>query len=205
MPHGRREANKARTREAVVDAATHLLHSQGLAGLTAELVADEAGISRRTFFNYFPSVEAVFASQAAEVIEEMGVALASRPAEESLIDSAKAVIGATFTVEVLAGAERTWRVVGDCPAANRYVLEANSASIVGLARDWAAVRLAAAGQDSSSLRVTVLAAMAMSAYDVARQAWLAHHTGPVDDAAREAFVACVGEALEYLRPAVESR
>ena len=68
-PAGRREANKARTREAVVQAAVELLHTEGLDALTAEKVADAAGISRRTFFNYFPSVEAVFAFQAQQVLD----------------------------------------------------------------------------------------------------------------------------------------
>ncbi len=201
---GRREANKARTRAAVIAAATTLIQSERMESITAEQVADAAGISRRTFFNYFPSVEAVFASQAQEVIEDLRQALAARPRQESLIDSAHAVIAATFTVEALAEAERMWRVVDGCPGANRYALEAHSASLVDLARDWAAVRLVDAGQDATPLRVAVLTAAAMTAYDVARRAWLAEHTGGVDDAARARFVALQHEAFEYLRPAVEA-
>lgn len=55
---GRREQNKAATRAAIAEAARRLLADEGADALTAEKVADAAGVSRRTLFNYFPSVEA---------------------------------------------------------------------------------------------------------------------------------------------------
>ncbi|MCH5450323.1 TetR/AcrR family transcriptional regulator [Bacillus cereus] len=62
-PHGgsaeektsRRELNKQATRAAIIEAAVSLLSENGLGNFTAEDLADAVGISRRTFFNYFPS------------------------------------------------------------------------------------------------------------------------------------------------------
>lgn len=54
----RREQNKATTRAAIAQAALGLLRDEGADALTAERVSDLAGVSRRTLFNYFPSVEA---------------------------------------------------------------------------------------------------------------------------------------------------
>jgi AcrR family transcriptional regulator len=57
-PPSRREQNQAATRTAIAQAALRLLRDEGVDALTAERVADLAGVSRRTLFNYFPSVEA---------------------------------------------------------------------------------------------------------------------------------------------------
>ena len=57
-PTSRRELNKTATRAAIADAALELLRSRGSEAVTADRIAEAAGVSRRTFFNYFPSVEA---------------------------------------------------------------------------------------------------------------------------------------------------
>ncbi|MGO0575319.1 TetR/AcrR family transcriptional regulator [Ornithinimicrobium panacihumi] len=57
--HGRRELNKARTREAIVGALRDLLPGTALTEITVDAVAERAGISRRTFFNYYAGIHAV--------------------------------------------------------------------------------------------------------------------------------------------------
>ena len=54
-----REQKKAHTREAVVQAAQALFTQDGFENVTVDQIAVEAGISRRTFFRYFPVKEAV--------------------------------------------------------------------------------------------------------------------------------------------------
>ena len=53
----RRELNRRATWHAVHAAAVELVLSDGLAATTADSIAERAGVSRRTFFNYFPSKE----------------------------------------------------------------------------------------------------------------------------------------------------
>jgi AcrR family transcriptional regulator len=95
----RREKNKAATRTAIVNAALGQLETAGYAALTAESVADAAGISRRTFFNYFPSIEAalneptrLLLENAVAVLDEVDPAIdllsAAVTAVESLVDPA---------------------------------------------------------------------------------------------------------------------
>lgn len=61
-PTGSRARRTHRTREAIASAALDLATEDPTRRLTAELIAERAGVSRRTFFNYFPSVDAaVFA------------------------------------------------------------------------------------------------------------------------------------------------
>lgn len=54
---GLRERKKLQTRSEIADAAYEVVRDHGVAALTADAVAQRAGVSRRTFFNYFPTVE----------------------------------------------------------------------------------------------------------------------------------------------------
>ena len=52
-----RERKRAATRAAITAVARSLTAQEGLSGFTVEQVCEEVGISRRTFFNYFPTKE----------------------------------------------------------------------------------------------------------------------------------------------------
>ena len=52
-----RERRRSRTWEAIHAAAAEQARAKGLKGTTAESIAEQAGVSTRTFFNYFPSKE----------------------------------------------------------------------------------------------------------------------------------------------------
>ncbi len=54
---GLRERKRRTTRTSVVAVARRLTLEHGFSGFTIERLCDEVGISRRTFFNYFPSKE----------------------------------------------------------------------------------------------------------------------------------------------------
>jgi len=54
-PVGLRERKKVARREALIDAAHQLVERDGLDGATVEAICAQAGVSTRTFFNYFES------------------------------------------------------------------------------------------------------------------------------------------------------
>ena len=83
-----RSRKRAETRQALVDSAYALVRDYGFENLTAEAVADRAGLSRRMFFNHFPSVESVLTASVTEFFASVGVRLEARPADEDVLDSA---------------------------------------------------------------------------------------------------------------------
>lgn len=62
-----RERKKLRTRRALVDAALDLFTGRGFDETSIEDLVDEVEISRRTFFRYFPSKEAVATAAEADL------------------------------------------------------------------------------------------------------------------------------------------
>ena len=88
----RRELNKAATRQAITDAALALLRSNGPGNFTVEDIADAAGISRRTFFNYFSSTEAAIAAVTFGFLDKALQQFRLRPAGEPFLESARAAL-----------------------------------------------------------------------------------------------------------------
>ncbi|MDQ0869928.1 AcrR family transcriptional regulator [Arthrobacter sp. V1I9] len=88
----RRELNKAATRQAITEAALSLLRSRGPGNFTVEDIADAAGISRRTFFNYFGSTDAALASVTHGFLDNAIQQFRLRPADEPVMESAQAAL-----------------------------------------------------------------------------------------------------------------
>src|SRR3954454_7398217 len=80
---GLRERKKAATRQSLHDAAVRLATEHGLDGITVEAIADEAGVSRRTFSNYFASKEEALMYGDFRRVRSLIATLRARPAGES--------------------------------------------------------------------------------------------------------------------------
>ena len=66
-----RERKKEATRRELAVAAYEVIRDHGVDALSADAVAQRAGVSRRTFFNYFATVEASVAPIVEEFLDEM--------------------------------------------------------------------------------------------------------------------------------------
>ncbi len=84
---GLRERKKQQTREALSWAALRLAVERGLAGVLVEDIAAEAGVSPRTFNNYFSSKAEAIVWRHADRIRSVAELLRERPADEPLWDS----------------------------------------------------------------------------------------------------------------------
>ncbi|WP_433598488.1 TetR/AcrR family transcriptional regulator [Nocardia sp. CA-135953] len=81
---GLRERKKLDTRKALSDATLDLAFEHGLANITREDIADRAGVSVRTFNNYFTGKHEALAYRQTERIQRSLIALRNRPVDEPL-------------------------------------------------------------------------------------------------------------------------
>jgi AcrR family transcriptional regulator len=86
-PEGLRERKKAATRRALGIAAMRLAVERGLENVLIEDIAAEAGVSARTFSNYFGSKHEAICAVATDRGRRIGEALRGRPPGEPLMDA----------------------------------------------------------------------------------------------------------------------
>jgi AcrR family transcriptional regulator len=118
-----REQRKNQTRDALAQAAIQIVSTEGIDALTADRIAEVAGVSRRTLFNYFARVEDIVTASIESVTSETMDAIAARPEGESLRDAAFAVIEDLFDSPVFAQARELERAAERSPATRRFLLE----------------------------------------------------------------------------------
>lgn len=87
---GLRDRKKAATRAALVAAAARLSRERGIEAVTAEAIAAEAGVSTRTFHNYFASKEEAVLEYLEGLLRKWLDRLRDRPAGEHVWDSIEA-------------------------------------------------------------------------------------------------------------------
>ena len=82
-----RDNKKTRTREALRAAAFRLFRDKGFERTTIDEIAAEAGVSRTTFFRYFPAKEAVVFDRGREVGAVFRRWIAERPRRENPLEA----------------------------------------------------------------------------------------------------------------------
>jgi AcrR family transcriptional regulator len=89
---GLRERKKRETRRAINLAALELVEERGFATVTTEEIATRAGVSARTFFNYFPSKEAAVIGTTAEELEAYAAQLEEAVDGETPLESLRRIL-----------------------------------------------------------------------------------------------------------------
>ncbi|TLM85341.1 TetR family transcriptional regulator [Pseudarthrobacter sp. NamE5] len=166
----RRELNKAATRQAITDAALALLRAKGPGNFTAEEIADSAGISRRTFFNYFSSTDAALASVVHAFLDNAIQQLRLRPAEEPVLESAQAALMALADPKAVAPLAELFTLTQHSPLMANTELQAWDhcrEQVFAVARERVAVT--PGGEDE--LYVQALAGSVISCGKAAMQVW----------------------------------
>jgi AcrR family transcriptional regulator len=129
LGRGRRAVNKQRTRDALSSAAIALVAEEGIDALTAERIAEAAGVSRRTLFNYFPRVEDVLTASIEQVTTDTLAAFVARPADEPLRQSVVAVLEELIDDPAFAQACVLERAADASPATRRFLREFTDSQI----------------------------------------------------------------------------
>jgi AcrR family transcriptional regulator len=171
-PDGLRERKKAATRQALAIAAMRLAVRRGLENVHVEDIADAAGVSARTFNNYFASKYEAICALAMERGQLIGEALRNRPPAEPLMD---ALIGAAVEPYALAThvPDREWidgvRLVVMSPALQGEYLRTQHAAQQSLA---AAIAERVGTDLDADMFPAVMAGAVSAAIQVAHERWL---------------------------------
>ncbi len=78
-----RERTRRSVRSELVDAAQELFAAHGYESVTVDQIAEATGMSRRSFFRYFASKDAVVLGKYERLGEQFSEALRARPADEA--------------------------------------------------------------------------------------------------------------------------
>ena len=164
---GLRERKKQATREALRLAALRLAVEKGWDQVRVEDIAAEAGVSTRTFNNYFASKDEAFLATAYDRGARMQAALAARPAEEPLWPAVINAVVHSFATETVDLRQARW--IRPTPTLAAEQLKATIVIEQGLA-DGIARRI---GADlEHDLYPRLVAAAAISATRVTIEHWL---------------------------------
>jgi AcrR family transcriptional regulator len=191
---GLRERKKQATRKALRDAALRLALQHGPDSVRVDDIAEAAGVSPRTYNNYFSSREqAIVAAVTAEREARVAAAVAARPASVRLAD---AVIEAVVEQYAGPGAHErdALRLITTHPALRDAFLGATA----GIEDPLTAVIAERAGDDGGQA-AQVLSACVAAAVRVALQRWLRPATGP---GAASGLVVPSGSLPDLLRAAL---
>lgn len=167
----RRELNKAATRQAIATAALDLLRSRGHGSFTVEDISDAAGISRRTFFNYFNGIEAALASVADGFLDNVLVRFRLRPHDEPILESARAALAELADPMTVAPIAELHSLAQSSPGIFRSELEAWDTCTVQIIE--AIQERLGSGADADDLFVRALASSVMGCGKAAVDTWFA--------------------------------
>lgn len=197
-PPSRREKNKAATRQAITDAALTLLRSNGPGNFTVEDIADAAGISRRTFFNYFGSTEAALASMTHGFLDNALQQFRLRPASEPILESARAALMELADPMTVAPLAELFTLIEQNPQLSRSELEAwdhCTEQIIAAAKERTA---GTPGAVIDELYLRALAGSAIACGKAAMDVWFARCSGDMSPASLSALRQLLIDAIGHL-------
>ncbi len=188
---GMRASKRERTARDLAEAAYAVVRDVGFDAVTADAVADRAGVSRRTFFNYYPSVESVFTASVAAFFDSVGERLDARPADEDVLDSAVTVITDPGDVELLQRIG-VLSAAGESSPHARGLILVEAHTWLDWLEEWLRRRLPPGADD---LLVATYASTMLGAAEAAFRVWAKAPSGELS--------ATVARALDHLRTGLD--
>jgi AcrR family transcriptional regulator len=195
---GLRERKKARTREALRDAALDLFTRNGFEQTTVEDIAEACEVSPRTFFRYFPTKEDVLFSDADERCGRLLTVIADRPADEPLL---QAILAGSLAVAADYDAERARlvarkRILESSPQLRAYSAERQRGWEDAVVHQLSERPRSTAPERDAPFELRLVAATGLAALRVALDAWLADDDAPELEVLVEQAFRRVGEGLD---------
>jgi AcrR family transcriptional regulator len=123
----------SRTHEALRQVALKKFASEGFGNVTVQQLAQEAGVTERTFFRHFPTKEAVLFQDYDTQVEWLAEALAHRPRSESVFEAVLASMDSyPHDIELVrqAALARAELITGDQIAGHLRVVQSSFAAVI---------------------------------------------------------------------------
>ncbi|VVJ17660.1 Transcriptional regulator [Amycolatopsis camponoti] len=171
---GARELARRAMRAQVSEMALDLFLDRGYEQTTIDDICAVAGISRSTFFRYFPSKEDVFASETSNAVDEIARALRQRPDDESPWSALRHAMG-PLVEHYASQTERAHRLAALAVAtpALAALNQEKHAKFRALIAPELARRLGSDPDDPADPRPRALIAGALGCLEAAVAAWIA--------------------------------
>src|SRR5215469_6854125 len=170
-----RERKKLRTRRALAHAALRLFTEQGFDATTLEELAEDAEVSKSTFFRFFPAKEAAAIEAEAELWTAHLAALTDRDLSGPVLSELHQTLA-----EAVAGLDAGW---DERFVATRRLIAAESALLryvehyrAGITAQVVACLAGKLRLDPEDLRLHILAELATTAFSLSGRHWV-HHGG----------------------------
>jgi AcrR family transcriptional regulator len=167
---GLRERKKAATRQSLHAAAMRLAIEHGPERVTVEAIADEAGVSRRTFSNYFGSKEEALLYGDYQRIHLLIEQVRARPAGEPTW-AALTAAAEQFYLK-LGELDPQWVAQSRLVRAQPGLVGAQVQTFAALERELSAEIAARTGADAAGVRVKMTSAAFLASLRVALHIWL---------------------------------
>lgn len=181
---GLRERKKRATRRALSDAALKLALDRGLEHLTVEEISDAAGVSARTFFNYFSSKEEALLGDSPLLAGEL-------PVRSMVLEAGSVLDGLHRVALAAAGAEGRrdeLRLRRELMERHPVLVPRLFARLTTFQQTLAGAVAARTGADPADAYPQLMAAVAFAAIQTAMRRWTAAHADrPITQYVDEVF------------------
>jgi AcrR family transcriptional regulator len=156
---GLRERKKSQTRVVIAETAAELFRRHGFDAVTVESVAQAAGVSKKTVFNYFPTKEDLVFDRTEDRLSGLLAAVTERDEQTTVLESFRTLVLAQSNQlsrlrdEMASGSDGFLDLVRRNPSLQRRIHEINA----DLTRQLAAALAAEAGTPADDPLVLVVA------------------------------------------------
>lgn len=185
VKEGRRERKRRQTRERIEKAAISLFLKHGFDATTIEDITETADVSKRSFFDYFPSKEEVVFAWQDSFADDLAAAIAARPVGEPVVK----VIEEALTSAIVAAADPQSMALADLIRNTPALCARDQLKYTKLEQKLAEALSARAGDDPDErFRMRLLSAIVVGAMRVGGERW--HELpkkGSLEAFAREVF------------------
>lgn len=193
-PLSRRELNRLATRRAITDTVLRLAEAQEFSSITVDRVAEEAGVSRRTFFNYFRSLEEALHEPLRALVERAAVRMDEQdPVGTDILGLLSRTLDEILSLELLEPTARVLLITRDQPQLREAGLRTWDDCVRAL--------VPPAGQGTPALRLflSTLIRTAIAAAQAAFETWAEElPEAPVDEAQVMRLRTLVAQGLDLL-------